>query len=163
MSCTGHVQFEITKNLRQRFREGVELVSAYSSDSRPSTRARIFKSIIAADLQKLAMICEALCRLATIGKISNGKVKLSSSISSKLTSRCVHIRARTDKETRMCADEFWCKHMIHALTYTHVMFTSACVRKEGITGAPYAGLFAQTCGPLTISDKLMPVILRCNV
>lgn len=33
----GHVQFEITKNLRQRMREGAEIVSGYSSDSRAST------------------------------------------------------------------------------------------------------------------------------
>ena len=52
MSCAGHVQFEITKNLRQRFREGVEVLSAYSSDSRPSTRVRILISTIAADLHK---------------------------------------------------------------------------------------------------------------
>ena len=33
----GHVQFEITKNMRQRMREGVDIVSGYSSDSRAST------------------------------------------------------------------------------------------------------------------------------
>ena len=53
IGCTGHVQFEITKNLRQRFREGVEVVSAYSSDSRPSTVVRMLKSHVAAGLQKL--------------------------------------------------------------------------------------------------------------
>jgi len=33
----GHVQFEITKNLQQRMREGAEIISGYSSDSRAST------------------------------------------------------------------------------------------------------------------------------
>ena len=125
MSCTGHVQFEITKNLRQRFREGVEVMSAYSSDSRPSTRVRILKVVSLQIYKNHAMICETCCRLATIGMISNGKVKLSSSISRKLTSRCVRVCSRTDKRTRMCADEFWCKHMAHALAYTQIMFTSA--------------------------------------
>jgi len=32
-----HAQFEITKNLRQRIREGVDIMSGYSSDSRAST------------------------------------------------------------------------------------------------------------------------------
>jgi hypothetical protein len=89
---------------------------------------------------------------------------LSSSISSKLTSRCVRVCSRTEKKTRMCADEFWCKHMAHALmtcvysSHVYICVGQICavsVRKEGTTGVPYADPFVQTCAPSTISDKVM--------